>query len=229
MLIEEVWGNKEKKKKVSKMRAQPVCCVLTVWCVSVCRGVVSRRWWMRRALCLPAPSQLPHYQSFRMYCCSFSIHRPPHFVSLFLSHYCHFWNVSYLISVLYLILLSLPPISLPLCIFVLNVLAGETSVKLFKSSFLIHSGAWEWKRTSRVLQPRPSLLRAHPSWCLFPQYLHVHTDFPWWPGFWLPPAAPTFPQWWAVWWIRAQRAGCRKQCQDGGTLEAYEFVVSCDE
>lgn len=60
-----------------------VCCVLSVWCVFFRRGVASRRWLMRRALCHPDPSQLPHYQSFRMYCYSSSILRPPHWVSLF--------------------------------------------------------------------------------------------------------------------------------------------------
>lgn len=92
------------------------------------------------------------------------------------------------------------------------------------------SGAWQWKWKSGVLQPGPALLWAHPSRCLFPQHLHVHTHFPRWPGFWLPPAAPALPQWWALWWIRAQGAGRRQHCQDGGMLEASVVgVVECNE
>lgn len=83
----------------------------------------------------------------------------------------------------------------------------------------LRSGAGEWKRTSGVLQPGPALLRAHPSRRLFPQHLHVHAHLPWRPGLWLPPAAPAVPQWRALRWIRAQRAGRGQQCQDGGMLQ----------
>uniref|UniRef100_A0A4W6BTD5 60S ribosomal protein L36a n=1 Tax=Lates calcarifer TaxID=8187 RepID=A0A4W6BTD5_LATCA len=55
--------------------------MLSVCCMFVCRGVVSRRWWMRRALCHPAPSQLPHYQSFRMFCCKKCKKHQPHKVT----------------------------------------------------------------------------------------------------------------------------------------------------
>lgn len=113
-------------------------------------------------------------------------------------------------------------ISLPIAVHIYYKWFGiwKPAIKLFKSSLPLCSGAWEWKRTSGVLQPRPALLWAHPSRRLFPQHLHLHTNFPWWPGFWLPPAAPAFPQRWTLRWIRTQRAGCRQQCQDGGTLEA---------
>lgn len=56
--------------------------MVDVYYLSVCRGVVIRRWWMRRALCPLVPSQLLHYQSFRMYCYSSSTLRPPRLVSL---------------------------------------------------------------------------------------------------------------------------------------------------
>lgn len=121
------------------------------------------------------------------------------------------------------------PILLPLAVHIYYKGFGKRKpgIKLFKSFLPLCSGAWEWKWTSGVLQPCPALLWAHPSWRLFPQHLHLHTNFPWWPGFWLPPAAPALPQRWALRWIRTQRAGRRQQCQDGGMLEAS--VVECDE
>lgn len=87
------------------------------------------------------------------------------------------------------------------------------------------SGARQRKRASGVLQPGPALLWAHSSRRLFPQHLHVHSDLPWRPGLWLPPASPTLPQRRAFGWIRAQRSGGRQQLQERGKLEAAVVIL----
>lgn len=126
--------------------------------------------------------------------------------------------------------LSLLFISLPSAYLLFMICQGKPGIKSFKSSLPLFSGAREWKWTGGVLQPGPALLRAHPSRRLFPQHLHVHAHLPWWPGVWLPPAAPALPQWWALRWIRAQGAGGRQQCQEWGMLEASVVgVVEWDE
>lgn len=188
------------------------CCVL-----SVCRGVVIRRWWMRRARCHLVPSQLPHYQSFRMYCCSSSTLRPPHWVSLSVCSWdSQTVNLDLLLKELYIFITSY---FITQCIFIFKWFGKGTLVlNLFKSPFPVCSRAWQRKWASGVFQPGPALLRAHPSRRLLPQHLHVHAYFPWWPGFWLPPAAPALPQRRALGWIRAQRAGGRQQWQEWGML-----------
>lgn len=112
------------------------------------------------------------------------------------------------------------------CIFIQWDLAKGNLLLNYSNPFYPRrSGAREREWTSRVLQPGPSLLWAHPSRRLFPQHLHVHAHLPRRPGVRLPPAAPTLPQWRTLRWIRAQRARCRQQCEDGGMLEASVGVM----
>lgn len=131
-----------------------------VWWVFGCSGVVIRRWWMRKALCRLGPSQLQQYQSFRMFCCSSSTLRLPHWVSFFLSFsqrrkVCSFLNFYFSHHCLF--------------IFILNDLTGK--MMLLKNSTPLHS----------PLQRSPGTKAnewSSPTWSFCSASSFVTTSFP---------------------------------------------------